>query len=758
MAEERSGVRLPTAGGIGAVRATLHHLRRETGLVRGVRALARVNQPDGFDCPGCAWPEPTHRARFEFCENGAKAVAEEATRLRATPEVLGGHTLDELRAMSDFELGRLGRLTHPVVIEPGTTRYQAIGWDAAFARIGAAIRALASPDQAVFYTSGRTSNEAAFLWQLFARELGTNNLPDCSNMCHESSGVGLGEALGTGKGTVSLDDFEQADLILVIGQNPGTNHPRMLTTLSDAASRGATIVSINPLREAGLVRFSHPQRPLDLAVGGRALASEFLPVRIGGDVALLQALARAVLDEDDRAGGGVLDRAFIAAHTSDFAEYETALRGADMAALCDEAGVPEADVRRVAGLYARAERVIACWAMGITQHVNAVANVQEIVNLMLLRGNVGRPGAGLCPVRGHSNVQGDRTVGVTATPRADWLDRLEGAFPGLRAPRAPGLDTVAAIEAMRDGRARVFVAMGGNFHSAAPDTAETARALMACALTAHVSTKLNRSHLHPGDVGLILPCLGRTEIDEQHTGAQVITVEDSMSMVHASRGFLEPASDALRSEPAIVAGIARAALPASVVDWDGLAGDYRRIRAAIARVVPGFEDVEVRIDHGGSFRLPNPARERRFPTATGRARFTVHAAPRLALPPGQLRMMTIRSHDQYNTTIYGLDDRYRGVRGRRRIVLLAREDIAALGLEAEQLVDLISEHGGRTRRADGFAVVPYDIPRGCAATYFPEANPLVPLETYAEGSRTPASKSVVIRIEPAAPTADRSAR
>jgi molybdopterin-dependent oxidoreductase alpha subunit len=736
----------PTAGGFGALRATLHHLRRETGLVRGSKVLTRVNQADGFDCPGCAWPEPARRSMFEFCENGAKAVAEEATLRRASPERIGSFTLGQLRAMSDFELGQLGRLTHPMVVD--RDRYRACSWDDAFAIIARALAALDSPDRALFYTSGRTSNEAAFLWQLFVRALGTNNLPDCSNMCHESSGVGLSAVLGTGKGTVSLDDFDQADLILVIGQNPGTNHPRMLSTLREVAARGAAIVSINPLREAGLVRFAHPQKPLDFLTHGRALASEFLPVRIGGDVALFQGLARAVLEEEEARPGEVLDRDFIARHTSGIEPYAAHVRTQPWPLLCEESGVDEESIRRVARLYARSERVIACWAMGITQHVNAVANVQEIVNLMLLRGNVGRPGAGLCPVRGHSNVQGDRTVGITTRPRPAFLDRLEAAFPGLVAPRGPGLDTVGAIEAMLAGRARVFLSMGGNFLSAAPDTARTARALEGCALTAHIATKLNRSHVHPGAEGLILPCLGRTEIDEQEAGAQFVTVEDSMSMVHASRGSLEPASRELRSEPAIVAGIARAALPKSAVDWAWLVADYGRIRERIARVVPGFDEVNTRVADGGSVRLPNPARDRSFPTATSRARFTVHEVPRLALPPGALRLMTIRSHDQYNTTIYGLDDRYRGVRGDRQVVFLHPDDMAERDLAPDQLVDIIGlpDPDGMERRIEAFRVRPYEMPRGCAATYFPEANALVPLESYAEGSRTPASKSVIVRI------------
>jgi molybdopterin-dependent oxidoreductase alpha subunit len=742
------------AGGMAAVTVTLRHLRRETGLVRGARGLLQMNQPDGFDCPGCAWPEAEHRGRIEFCENGAKAFAEEATRKRATPEVLAAHDLEALRAMSDFELGQLGRVTHPMVLERDTgAHYRPISWDDAFARIGAALRGLEHPDQAVFYTSGRTSNEAAFLYQLFGRLLGTNNFPDCANMCHESSGVGMVETIGSGKGTVSLDDFDQADAIFVIGQNPGTNHPRMLATLREAARRGCQIVSINPLREPGLVRFRHPQKLGDLVGSGVALASELLQVRIGGDVALLQGLAKAVLEAEAERPGQVLDHAFITGFTTGFDAYRAAILATPWDVITAQSGVPEEQIRRAAAVYASAERVIACWAMGITQHRNAVANVQEIVNLMLLRGNIGRPGAGLCPVRGHSNVQGDRTVGITARPGPAFLDRLGEVF-GFQPPRAPGLDTVAAIRAMRDGLVRVFCAMGGNLYSAGPDSDVIGRALGACGLTVHITTKLNRSHLYPGACSILLPCLGRTESDQQATGAQFVTVEDSMSIVHRSQGALPPASEHLRSEPAIVAGMARATFaadgPGGRVDWDALVADYDQIRARIEAVLPAFADYNGRVRSPHGFRLPNGARARDFGAAGGKARFTAHEIPDLTLPPGRLRMMTIRSHDQYNTTIYGLDDRYRGVRNERRVVFLNPEDIAALGLVERQIVDLIGEHAGQERVASRFIVAPYDIPRGCAATYFPEANPLVPLDDIADKSNTPVSKSVVIRIEPAA--------
>ncbi len=741
------------AGGFGAIKATWQHLRRETGVVRGTRLLLQVNQQEGFDCPGCAWPEPSDRSRFEFCENGAKAVAEEATTKRATPAVFAQRSIDELRALGDFELGQLGRITHPMVLRPGSRHYEAISWDDALSLCAAEIRGLASPDQAVFYTSGRTSNEAAFLFQLMVRQLGTNNLPDCSNMCHESSGVGLSEVIGAGKGTVGLDDFDRADAIFVIGQNPGTNHPRMLTTLREAARRGCVIVSINPLKEPGLTRFSHPQKVGDLLGGGQVLASEHLPVKIGGDVAVLAGIIKAVLELDDVSP--VLDREFIAAHTSGLGALSRAIGELSWREIVDNGGVDEEAIRRVAGIYARAERVIACWAMGITQHVNAVANVHQIVNLMLLRGNLGRPGAGLCPVRGHSNVQGDRTMGITSFPKPGFLDRLETEL-GFEPPRRPGLDTVAAIEAMLRGEIGVFFALGGNFCAAAPDSEAVQRGLGRCALTVQVSTKVNRSHLYPGRTGLILPCLGRTELDMQAAGEQFVTVEDSMSIVHRSQGALAPASAELRSEPAIVAGLARRVCTGSSVDWAHLVDDYDRIRDLIARVVPGCEEYNARVRTATGFRLPNGARDRVFATETGKAMFTVHALPELALPAGRLRMMTIRSHDQYNTTVYGLDDRYRGVHGERRVVFLHPDDMAELGIGERQEVDLVSEHAGTERIARGFLAIGFDIPRGCAATYFPEANVLVPRDSKADKSNTPASKSVVIRIEARDPVKTRS--
>jgi molybdopterin-dependent oxidoreductase alpha subunit len=735
------------AGGMASVTTALHHVVGQAGLVRGARVLLRMNQTSGFDCPGCAWPEPDdHRALAEFCENGAKAVAEEATSLRIGPEFFAQYSVAELSRESDYWLGKRGRLTRPMVLEPGDTHYRPIGWQAAFDRIGQHLGALASPDEALFYTSGRTSNEAAFLYQLFVREFGTNNLPDCSNMCHESSGSALTRTVGVGKGTVSLDDFGQAQVIVVIGQNPGTNHPRMLGALQSAKRAGARILSINPLPEAGLIAFAHPQEPLALLLGGTPLTDLFLQVRINGDVALLQGLGKAVLEEEARRPGSAVDRAFIDSRTEGYAAYRDRLVRVPWQDLVAGSGISEARIREAARFLIESERIIFCWAMGLTQHENAVDNVREIVNLQLLRGAIGKPGAGLCPVRGHSNVQGDRTMGIYEKPSAAFLDALDAAT-GIQSPRRHGLDTVEAIHALADGRARVFVAMGGNFLSATPDTEYTARALRNAELTAHVSTKLNRSHLVAGKTALILPCLGRTERDLQASGLQFVTTENSMSVVQMSRGRLQPASDQLLSEPRIVARLAEATLGArSKLAWSWLCDDYDRIRELIGRVVAGAENYNARVREPGGFYLPNAAREGRFATDSGRAQFSVHELPRHELEPGQLLMMTIRTHDQYNTTIYGLADRYRGLSQARRVILMNPDDLSERGLRADQRVDVTSHFRGQTRTARQFVAVPYDIPRGCAASYFPEANVLVPLDQVARISNTPASKSVVISV------------
>ncbi|MFN2414572.1 MAG: FdhF/YdeP family oxidoreductase [Pyrinomonadaceae bacterium] len=739
------------SGGLAAVWSATKHIAREAGLVRGARTLLKVNQKDGFDCPGCAWPDPDgRRSHAEFCENGAKAVAEEATTRRVTPDFFREWSVADLSRKSDYWLGKQGRLTHPVVLRAGATHYEPIEWGEAFKLVAAELNALASPDEAAFYTSGRTSNEAAFLYQLFVRQFGTNNLPDCSNMCHESSGRALTETIGVGKGTVTLDDFRLADCVFVIGQNPGTNHPRMLSTLREAKRRGCRIVHVNPLPEAGLARFKHPQHPADLLGGGTELSDLFLQVRVNGDVALLKGLMKEVLEEEKRRPGEVLDRKFIEEKTHGFDEFARALEEASWDELVEQSGVARESMREAAEIYVRSERTIVCWAMGLTQHKNAVANIQEIVNLLLLRGNLGRPGAGACPVRGHSNVQGDRTMGIWERPADTFLDALAREFD-FEPPRRHGLDTVETIKAMHSARVKVFFALGGNFLSATPDTEFTARALARCRLTAHVSTKLNRSHLVTGGQALILPCLGRTERDAQSSGEQFVSVENSMGVVHSSRGGLDPASEHLLSEPAIVARLARETLGGkSALDWEGLAADYDRVRDLIGRVIPGFEDYNRRVRRAGGFYLPNLAREGVFKTSTGRANFTVHELPRIELAPGQLLLMTVRSHDQFNTTIYGLDDRYRGVYNERRVVFLNAEDMREQGLSAGQVVDLVSHFEGEERTARRFLVVPYPVPRRSAAAYFPEANVLVPVRSVADKSNTPASKSVVISVRPSA--------
>ena len=724
------------AAGLPAIAKTMQVAFTEMGVVRGLGTLLRVNQVDGFDCMGCAWPDPAERSVAEFCENGAKAVAEEATTRRAGPSFFREHSVADLLAESDYELGKHGRITHPLILREGATHYEPIAWPEAFAAIAAELNALESPDQAAFYTSGRTSNEAAFLYQLFVRQFGTNNLPDCSNMCHESSGAALNEAIGVSKGTVTLEDFDKAEAIFILGQNPGTNHPRMLTTLASAAKRGCRIVSINPLREAGLVAFRNPQRPLDLLGGKTPIACLHLPVRINGDLPLLKGIMKEML------AAGALDQGFIDAHTTGFVEFRGALERVSWSDIVSQSGIARDEIRAAARIAIESKATICCWAMGLTQHKNAVATIQEVVNFLLLGGNMGKPGAGACPVRGHSNVQGDRTMGIYDKPAAGFLDALEREF-GFHAPRSNGFDTVEAIHAMHDGRVKIFFALGGNFLSATPDTEFTAQALRRCRLTAYVSTKLNRAHLVTGKTAMILPCLGRTEEDVQASGAQFVTVEDSMSMVHASRGRLTPASSHLLSEPAIVAELAQATLGArSNVDWRGLVEDYDRVRERIARVLPGFTEFNARVRAPGGFYLGNAAGERRFETATGKARFTVHPLSPVEAGPGEFILMTIRSHDQYNTTIYGLDDRYRGVRHGRRVVFLNPADAEALG----DVVDLISMYDGVERQALGFTVAPYEIPLGCAAAYFPEANVLVPTQSVADKSNTPASKSVVIRI------------
>ncbi len=746
-------VRAPkrAAAGLPAVLTTSKRAYDQMGVRRSMQTLLQVNQADGFDCPGCAWPEPHDRSHAEFCENGAKAVAEEATRRRVTPELFAAHPVDELRQKSEYWLGQQGRLTHPVVKRPGSRHYEPLSWDDAFGLIANELGALDSPDEAVFYTSGRTSNEAAFVYQLFVRLLGTNNLPDCSNMCHESSGAALNQTIGVGKGTVTLDDIENTDLIFVVGQNPGTNHPRMLTSLETAKRRGTRIIAVNPLPEAGLLAFRNPQRVRGLLGGSTALADLFLQIRVNGDLALFQALNRRLLEEEERHPGEVLDRSFIERSCERFDAFRAHVCSASDDELLRAAGLVPADVEDALRMVLEAPRIIVCWAMGLTQHRNAVATIREIVNFLLLRGNIGRPGAGACPVRGHSNVQGDRPMGIYEAPSDAFLDALATEF-GFDPPRHRGYDTVDAIRAMRDGRVKTFFALGGNFVAAAPDTDATAAAVRSCRLTVHVSTKLNRSHTVCGETALILPCLGRTETDHQGSGPQAVTVEDSMSVVHRSEGRLPPASDALLSEVSIVCRLARRALdPTPGIDWEAFERDYDVIRDRIERVVPGFERFNERVANDDGFVLPNGPRDaRRFPTASGRAGFTCNALDVVEVPDGRLLLQTVRSHDQYNTTIYGLDDRYRGIRHGRRVVFVHRDDLDALGIADGANVDIVGEFDdGVERRAEAFRAVAYSVARGTCAAYFPEANVLVPLDSTAEVSNTPTSKSVVVRLEEA---------
>jgi molybdopterin-dependent oxidoreductase alpha subunit len=732
------------AAGVPAVASSLRHVYSASGLARGTAAMLKLNQTNGFDCPSCAWPDPTdHRSAFEFCENGAKAIASETTRHRVTPEFFARRSLTELATLSDYAMDQAGRITHPMVLRPGAEHYEPIAWDDAFRLIADELNNLASPDEAVFYTSGRASNEAAFLYQLFAREFGTNNLPDCSNMCHESSGAALNQTIGVGKGTVSLHDLETAETILIMGQNPGTNHPRMLSSLQRAVEGGATIVGINPMKEAGLTGFMHPQQVKGVLGIPTPLAQEFLQVRANGDQALLKGLAKTLIED------GTLDYEFIEAHTSGFADYEAHVRSMDWNELGALSGIPQATLQRIARRCASGSRkLVTCWAMGLTQHKNAVATIQEIVNLHLLLGAIGRESAGLCPVRGHSNVQGDRTMGVFEKMPDAFLQSLEREF-SFTAPRHHGYDTVAAIKAMHLGRAGVFVALGGNFLQATPDTEFTGEALRRCRLTVHICTKLNRSHIVTGRTALILPCLGRSERDDLRGPPQFTTVENSMSIVHSSKGTLDPASVDLLSETQIVGSLAAATLGArSHTPWLDLIADYDLIRDRISRVIPGFSDFNARVRQPGGFELINGARERRWDVPGGKARFTSNPLSQLHATEGQLILQTMRSHDQFNTTVYGLNDRYRGIGNERRIVFMNPDDMKARGLKPLQPADLTSHFGDERRHAHRFLAIPYDLPRGSCAAYFPEANVLVPIDSYADVSLTPTSKGVIVTIAP----------
>ena len=751
--EKLTGIRLTeapkTAVGVKAIVSALTHVKNEVGVAKGIQLLSKINQINGFDCPGCAWPDPDEKRAFlaEYCENGAKAIAEEATKNKVSPIFFATNSVQELSELSDYEIGKSGRITHPMYLPEGKDNYEEISWENAFKIIGEELNSLNSPNEAIFYTSGRTSNEAAFLYQLFVRQFGTNNLPDCSNMCHESSGAALSETLGIGKGSVTLDDFNHADLVIVIGQNPGTNHPRMLTALSDTKKQGGKIITINPLPEVGLMKYKDPQNPLKWIGSGQQLTDLFLQIKINGDVALLKIILKLMKEKEDAEPNSVFNHQFIKEKTAGIDELLKDLDNYSINDLLPQTGLELSEIKKATELIINNDKIIICWAMGLTQHKNAVDNIRELVNILLLKGSIGKKGAGTCPVRGHSNVQGDRTMGIWERPKASFLDSLEKEF-NFKAPKKHGFDVVEAIEAMHQKKAKVFFGMGGNFISATPDTTFTAEALRKCDLTVQVSTKLNRSHLITGKRAIILPCLGRTEKDFQSSGEQFVSVENSMGVVHQSKGTLQPSSKELLSEVAIVAGVANATLRKSTTNWSELISNYDLIRTKIEATIPGFENYNKRIRIKGGFYLPNNARESDFtPTKTGKANFSINKPSEIELEKHQFMMMTIRTHDQYNTTIYGLNDRYRGELNERRIIFMNENDMKLLHLKKLDVVDLTSHFNNEKREAKGFLVVPYNIPKQCTATYFPEANVLVPLKSKADISNTPASKTVIITIK-----------
>ncbi|MGI9290790.1 MAG: FdhF/YdeP family oxidoreductase [Gammaproteobacteria bacterium] len=743
-----TGIETPdSAAGIPAVVEVARQIATKTGIGTGIKGLLKMNQPDGFDCPGCAWPEAESPKKIEFCENGAKAFADEATRKHIAPEFFKQHSLTELATKSGRWLNDQGRLTRPMLKKAGKDHYEPATWFSAYSIIARELDKLVSPDEAAFYTSGRTSNEAAYLWQLMVRVFGTNNMPDCSNMCHESSGTALSEVIGSGKGTVRLRDFDEADAIFIFGQNPGSNHPRMLATLQQAKQNGASIVSVNPLNETGLRSFSNPQTIKGLMGKGDDLSDLHVPVRINGDVAFLKGLCRAMLEAESSKAGSVIDREFVKNHTVGFKEFLVDINNTGWEEIVAGSGVTEATIRQAAQIAVQSKATICCWAMGMTQHKNAVANIQEIVNFLLLQGNFGRPGAGACPVRGHSNVQGDRTMGIWEKPPEDFLAKL-GERYSFDTPKSHGYDTVNTIRAMAHGDVKVLIALGGNFMAATPDSKFTEQAVRNCKLTVQLSTKLNRSHVITGETALILPVLGRTEVDHQGIEDQFVTVENSMGLVTRSAGVLKPASQHLKSEVRAIAELADMLVGAKAkVKWLDLADDYYLIRDEIEKVIPGFEEFNDKLIEEGSLELPHAVRdELRFDNAAGKAVFTVHPIKPLQIREGRFLMMTVRSHDQFNTTVYTDNDRYRGVK-QRMVVFMHPEDIAKSGLSEGHSVTITSHHGDAERSMEGFRVVPYDIPLGCVATYYPEANPLIPVRHVADGSNTPAYKSVVVSVK-----------
>lgn len=750
--EEFTGLKVEkpytVAGGVEAVYHSAQHVFGEMNVPRGLKVLSALNQKLGFDCPSCAWPDPDDERSgiAEYCENGAKAVADEATTKSLRPDFFAEHSVKELSELNDHQIGKKGRVAQPMYLPEGGTHYQPISWDEAFKKIASHLNKLRSPNEAVFYTSGRTSNEAAYLYQLFTKEYGTNNLPDCSNMCHESSGFALSQAIGIGKGSVKLEDFYEAEVIIIIGQNPGTNHPRMLTALQKGRSNGATIISINPLRETGLLGFSNPQKLKGVLGINTKLTDLFLQVKIGGDQALIKAIEHLLLEEEEKNPGTVFDQQFIKEHTAGYEEFIAQAKKYDINYLAETSGISLEQIKEAVDVLKNKSKIIICWAMGITQHKNAVDTIREFINLLLLKGSIGKPGAGTCPVRGHSNVQGDRTVGIFDKPHEALLNQIKEVY-GFDPPREHGYDVVNSIHAMYEGKAKVFFAMGGNFLSATPDTNYTAEALRRCDLTVHVSTKLNRSHLVHGKKALILPCLGRTDKDEHDGIAQFVSCENSMGVVQMSKGILKPVSDDLLSEPVIVCRLAKATLGnKSVINWDKYEKNYDNIREDIEKVINGFEDYNKKVRLKGGFYLPNGCRIREFDTLNKKANFTVTDLHAPHLKEDELMMMTIRSHDQFNTTIYGFDDRYRGVYNERRVVFMNAIDIARANLKPGDVVDLYSTYNGVEREAHKFIIVEYNIPARCIATYYPEANVLVPIECVSDASNQPTSKSVICKI------------
>tara|TARA_R110002096_G_scaffold27330_5_gene83734 strand:+ start:6887 stop:9181 length:2295 start_codon:yes stop_codon:yes gene_type:complete len=735
------------SAGFNSVKSAVSHAAKYMKPSDALKVSLKINQKGGFDCPGCAWPDPDDERSSlgEYCENGIKAMAEEMQNKLINREFFAQNSVDELAKLSDFEIGKSGRLSEPMYLPKGASNYQPISWNEAFEKVGAHLNALVTPDEAAFYTSGRTTNEAAFLYQLFVREFGTSNLPDCSNMCHEASGSALSETLGIGKGSVTLDDLYKAELVMVIGQNPATNHPRMLSALEKTKQNGGKIIAINPLPEAGLMKFTDPQSPIKMLTGGTKLSDVFVPVTINGDVAFFKAILLKLLEKEEGIGG-VFDKDFINEYTDGYDTFISDLKTYNFEDSLKASGVSKEIFDEAFDLILNNDKIIICWAMGLTQHENAVDNIREIVNLLLLKGSIGKEGAGTCPVRGHSNVQGDRTVGIwEAAPQA-FLDKIEAKY-GFKPKVEHGYSVIESIKAMYEKKVKVFFGMGGNFISAVPDTSYSAQALANCNLTAHVSTKLNRSHLVTGKEALIFPCLGRSEKDYQKTGVQTQSVENSMGIVSSTKGILEPCSEDLLSEVAVVCGIANATLKDRTnINWLQYKDDYDLVRDDIADVVEGFTDYNKKIKQPAGFYLPNGARNRNFKTKTGKANFTVNKLPEWTLKDGELIMMTIRSHDQFNTTIYGLDDRYRGIFNERRIIFMNREDMIDRALKEKQVVNLRSEYNGVIREANNFKVVGYDIPKNCCATYFPETNVLVPLDSFAHTAKTPASKSVRITI------------